>query len=145
VVRAELAKLLERRAALEALLGVHRPDLRKGETLFPEYDAWDFDGLEHKTYHGVLAQIAMLQAQVFKGAKFAKMLRYRCANFLYLVVEDGIYAEAEIPAGWGLLVRVGETLVVRRKPATLEVIAAQRHALLEAIALAAAAGRAAVD
>jgi len=29
------------------------------------------------------------------------MFRYRCADFLYLVVEDGIFAEAEVPAGGG--------------------------------------------
>lgn len=136
-VRQELAELMERCAKLEAMLAVHRPDLRKGETLFPEFDAWDFDGLEHKTYHALLARLATLQARRLKGTKFAKMLRYRCADYLYLVVEDAIFAEAEIPAGWGLLVRQGDGLELRRKPATLEANVGQRRALLEAIALAA--------
>jgi hypothetical protein len=145
-VRAELAELIGRRANLEALLSVHRPDLRKGETLFPEYDAWDFSGLEHQAYHTVLARLATLQARVGNGVKFARMLRHRCADFLYLVVEGGIYAEAEIPAGWGLLVRRDEDLELRRKPAALDATAGQRHALLEAIALAASLRRAnAVD
>jgi hypothetical protein len=133
--KATLAKLLRRRKRLEALLGEHRPDLRRGESLFPEFDAWDFSGLEHKGYHALLAEIATAQGRVLQGTKFSKMLHYRSADFLYLVVEDDIYAEAEIPAGWGLLVRKGETLEQRRKPAVLDAGDAQRRALLESIAL----------
>lgn len=136
-VRGELDALVARRAELEAMLAVHRPDLRRGDTLFPEFDAWDFPALEHKTYRGVLARIATLQGRLLKGTKFGRMLRYRCADFLYLVVEDDLLAEAEIPAGWGLLVRRAEDLVLRRRPAALEPEERQRRDLLESIALAA--------
>jgi hypothetical protein len=70
------------------------------------------------------------------------MFRYRCADFLYLVVEENIFAEAEIPAGWGLLVRRrrsddGEDeLILARPPVQLESTPQQRAALLETIALA---------
>ncbi len=133
--RRQLAALLKRRAKLEGLLATHRPDLRRGESLFPEYDAWDFSGLEHKAYHDLLAEIATVQGRVLAGTKFSKMLRYRSADFLYLVVEDDIFAETEIPAGWGLLVRVEEALELRRAPAALDAGDVQRRALLEAIAL----------
>ena len=131
----ELAGLLRRRTKLEKLLGTHRPDLRRGESLFAEYDAWDFSELEHRGYRNLLAEIATLQTRVIKGTKFSKMLGYQSADFLYLVVEDDIYAEAEIPAGWGLLVRRGEQLDLKRKPAALDAGETQRRALLEAIAL----------
>jgi hypothetical protein len=65
------------------------------------------------------------------------MFRWRCADFLYLVVEDGIFADAEIPAGWGLLVRVGTELRLLRSPVALDSEEVQRLALLESIALAA--------
>ena len=65
------------------------------------------------------------------------MFRYRSADFLYLVVEDGIFAEAEIPAGWGVLVRRGEALCLTRPPSSLDAPADQRAAILETIALAA--------
>ena len=133
----KLADLIARRAKLEELLAVHRPDLRRGEALFPEFDSWDFSGLEHATYRDVLAELATLQARVLKGTKFSKMFRYRCADFLYLVVEENIFAEAEIPAGWGLLVRRGEELVLARPPVALDAAEAQRIALLENIALVA--------
>lgn len=138
--RARLAELTERRRALEEMLAVHRPDLRRGEALWPEYDAWDFSALEHRAYRLLLAELETVQRRVLRGTKFSKMFRYRCADFLYLVVEDGIFAEAEIPAGWGLLVRVagaaGDGLRLARAPAQLDAAPAQRTALLELIALA---------
>jgi hypothetical protein len=134
--RQRLAELLERRRTLEALLAVHCPDLRRGEALWPEYDTWDFSRLEHQTYRDVLADLDLVQRRIVRGTKFSKMFRYRCADFLYLVVEDGIFAEAEIPAGWGLLVRRDASLENVRRPTDLISSPAQRHALLQAIAAA---------
>jgi hypothetical protein len=134
--RARLDELTQRRRTLEELLAVHRPDLRRGEALWPEYDSWDFSSLEHRAYRGVLDELETVQRRVLRGTKFSKMFRYRCADFLYLVVEDGIFAEAEIPAGWGLLVRSGDELRMARPPADLDAAPVQRTALLEMIALA---------
>jgi len=134
--RLRLAQLIARRAKLEELVATHRPDLRRGESLFPEFDAWDFSGLEHRTYRSVLAQLSMLQARVIRGTKFSRMFRYRCADLLYLVVEDGIFAETEIPAGWGLLRRSGDGLNLVRPPVDLDAAPEQRQALLESIAIA---------
>jgi hypothetical protein len=134
--RERLGELVARRRSLEEMLAVHRPDLRRGEALWPEYDAWDFSSLEHRAYRGLLAEIDTLQRRVLRGTKFSKMFRYRCADYLYLVVEEGIFAEAEIPAGWGLLVRQADGLRLARPPASLEADAAQRTALLESIAMA---------
>jgi hypothetical protein len=134
--RTRLAELTERRRNLEAMLAAHRPDLWRGEALWPEYDAWDFSGLEHHGYRGLLAELETVQRRVLHGTKFSKMFRYRCADFLYLVVEDNIFAAAEVPAGWGLLVHTGETMTLARPPARLDPTPAQRQALLESIALA---------
>lgn len=134
--RRKLSAALRRRAKLEKLLGVHRPDLRRGDSLFAEFDAWDFGALEHNGYHRLLTEIAQLQGRLVDGTKFAKMLRYQSADFLYLVVEDDIYADAEIPAGWGLLVRRDDALHLQRKPARLQPSSDQRRALLESIAVA---------
>jgi hypothetical protein len=138
--RTRLAELTARRRTLEELLAVHRPDLRRGEALWPEYDSWDFSGLEHRAYRGVLGELATVQRRVLRGTKFSRMFRYHCADFLYLVAEENIFAEAEIPAGWGLLVRVthgaDDELRLARPPAQLEPAPEQRTALLEMIAIA---------
>ncbi len=135
--RQRVAELAGRRQKLEALIGEHRPDLRRGETLFPEFDAWDFSGLEHATHRRVLAELATWQQRMLHGTKFAKLFRWRAADYLYLVSEDGIFAEAEVPAGWGLLVRRGDTLALARRPVWTEPAPEKNAALLESIALAA--------
>jgi hypothetical protein len=135
--RAKVAELTERLKKLEALIGGHRPDLRKGESLFAEFDAWDFSGLEHVTHRKVVAELATWQERQLSGTKFAKLWRWRAADYFYLVSEEGIFAPAEVPAGWGLLVRRGDVLELERRPVWAEAAEVQRVALLENIALAA--------
>jgi hypothetical protein len=133
----KLSELTERRRTLETLFTTHCPDLRRGDALWPEFDSWDFSRLEHHAYRTVLAELEMVQRRVMRGTKFSRMFRWRCADFLYLVVEDGIFADAELPAGWGVLMRVGEELRLVRAPVALDSDETQRLALLESIALAA--------
>lgn len=127
--RAAAATLGERRAVLEAMLAVHRPECRLGDSLWPEFDACDFSRVEHRTYARVRRELATLQRRVREGTKFSRMTRYRCADFLWLVVEPDIFAEAEVPPRWGLLVRAGDALVTRREAERLEATPAQRAAL----------------
>ena len=136
-VRRRVAELAERLAKLEALIGGHRPDLRRGESLFPEFDAWDFSRLEHATHRRVVAELAMWQERLLHGTKFAKLWRWRAADYFYLVSEEGIFAEAEVPAGWGLLVRRSEALELVRRPVWTEPTAEAGVTLLESIALVA--------
>jgi hypothetical protein len=131
-----LTTLTERRRTMESLFQTHRPDLRRCEALWPEYDTWDFGQLEHSGYQRLLVELDRVQRRVVRGTKFSKLFRYRAADFLYLVVEDGIFAEAEVPAGWGLLCRRGDELELRRRPADLSASDLQRSSLVEQIALA---------
>ena len=135
--RERLTVLLARRAKLEELIAGHRPDLRRGETLFPEFDSIDTSGLRHETYAAVIDEIATLQRRLLQGVKFERLRRYVAADALYLVVEGDIFAADEIPAGWGLLVRQGDVLQSVRPPLCLVPAPGARVALLENIAVAA--------
>jgi hypothetical protein len=127
--RAAAGEMRERQAALEAMLALHRPECRCGDALWPEFDTCDFSGVEHRTYARVRRELLTLQRRVREGTKFSRMTRYRCADFLWLVVEPDIFAEAEVPARWGLLVRVGEALVPHRPAVRLEATLEQRAGL----------------
>ncbi len=131
--RSTVTELAERRRVLESLLAVHFPELRRGEALWPEFDRWDFSTLEHRTYRAVRAKLALWQRRVREGTKFSRMGRYRCADRLYLVVEDEIAAPAEIPAEWGVLVRRGDELACVRLAAVLVPTDEQRAALRRSI------------
>ena len=94
------------------------------------------DGLEELA--GMAAPpIYSAGASLFVLRAGAALLERGRADFLYLVVEENIFAEAEIPAGWGLLVRAADGLRFERPPVRLETAEEQRRSLLESIALAA--------
>ncbi len=124
----------ERRRTLERLLGMHQPSLRKGESLFAEYDAIDISNFEHKTYRKVVREISILQARLYGKTKFDKVARYKCANLCYLVVEEGILQVHEVPLDWGLLVRRDEELLLKRMPVWQDVPVPTRLELLQRIA-----------
>jgi hypothetical protein len=132
-VRTRLAALAARRDALAALLAVHRPDLRRGEALWPEYDGWDGEAAGHRTYRAVVRRLAALRRGVADGTKFSRLRRWRSADRLYLVVEADLHAVAQAPAGWGVLVRDGGMLVEARAAEPADAGPVQRAALRAAI------------
>lgn len=134
--RARLETLEERRATLERLLRVHHPTLRRGESLFAEFDAVDFSGLEHRTYQRVVREIGLLQRRLYGKTKFDRLARYRCAHLNYLVVTPDILAPPEVPVGWGLLVRRAAGLVLERRPTWQEMAACDTLWLLHRLAQA---------
>ncbi|AOS45947.1 hypothetical protein Verru16b_03038 [Lacunisphaera limnophila] len=136
---AHLAALAERLRALRELIAGHRPDLRRGETLFAECDAYDLRGLRHDTHDRLAAELQAAQRRWQEGTKLAKLGRWRAASLLYVVAEEGILAPHEVPDGWGLLIRRGDALVTVTLPCRNETTPEERVALLERIA--AAAGR----
>lgn len=133
---AELRALHERRTTLERLLRVHHPSLANGDSLFSEWTSYNFESLNHAGYQTVLRKIAIAQRKLLLNNKFEKLVRYRCANVCYLVVEEGILNCHELPLGWGLLVRRDDSLVLECKPVWQEVDATTRIRLLQRIALA---------
>lgn len=143
-----LARLEEcrgRMIELERLLGVHHPNLRRGETLFPEFDSHDFEGLQHEGYQKLVSEVAVLESRLFGKTKFDKMVRWRCADVLYAVVGPGVMSEHEVPRSWGLLLaqdpldREGELELIRQ-PERLQASGGQRLALLERVARVATNG-----
>ena len=136
LVRTRSAEVAARVRELRALIAVHRPDLRRGESLFAEYDDYDLSGLRHDTLEALERELGFLQSKLANGIKFARLSRYQAADHLYLVTEPMIVEAGEVPLGWGWLEREGEQLVLRQPPERHRLAVELRVAWLEAIALA---------
>ncbi len=132
--RKKLAALQVRREMLERLLAVHYPTLRSGDSLFPDFDSPDLSRLEHANYRRVLGQMTVLQRRLYRHVKFETIVRYLCANLFYLVVEPDIVKPAEVPVGWGLLVRRERALDLVQRPTFQPCRPADRLVLLQRIA-----------
>jgi hypothetical protein len=135
-LRERLESLHKRRQVLEKHLRIHYPNLRTGDSLFPEFDSHDFAAIEHRGYAQVIRQMAALQNQLFEGTKFEKLLRYRCANVFFLVLPNELFRPAEVPIGWGALVESAGSLNLIHKPVSQETTSESRLRFLQRIASA---------
>jgi len=112
------------------------PNLRNGDSLFPEFDLPDFTAVGHRGYARLLRELRALQNRLYDCTKFDKLLRYRCANLYFLVLPEELFRESEIPMDWGTLVEDDGTLKLVRKPIWHETKAEYHIRLLHRIAVA---------
>ncbi len=126
----------QRRQLLERRLRGHYPNLRNGDSLFPEFDVPDFSVIGHRGYARLLRDLHALQNRLYDCTKFDKLLRYRCANLYFLVLPGELFRDSEIPVGWGALVEDDGTLTLDRKPIWHETTAEYQIRLLHRIAMA---------
>ncbi len=132
-----LAILGERRMAHEETLKIHYPSIRNGDSLFPEYETFNFERPGYEPYQRVLADMRRLSRRLHANTKFEKLVKWRAANLSYVVSEQDLFATHELPADWGLLVREGDGLKLVQRPVFHEIEETQRLALLHRIAIAA--------
>ena len=134
--RQRLEAVCNRRQFLEERLQTHYPNLHNGDSLFPEFDCENFSAIGHRGYARLVRELRTLQNRLYDCTKFEKLLRYRCANLLFIVLPEQLFRESEIPVGWGALVESNSTLTLIRKPMWHEVTAANRLHVLHRIAVA---------
>lgn len=128
--------IARRREVIERHLRVHYPTLRAGDSLFPEFDSFDFSTLQHRGHARVVRELGALHRRLRGATKFECLTRYRSANLFFLVVPAGLYREAEAPFGWGALVEADGALTLRRKPVWHENAPEKRLRFLQRIAIA---------
>ena len=134
--RERLEALCHRRQILETRLRVHYPNLRNGDSLFPEFDSHDFTAIGHRGYARVLCELKAQQNRLYDCTKFDKLIRYRCANLYLLVLPMELFRDSEVPVGWGALVESDGTLTLMRRPVWQEATPENRIRFLQRIAAA---------
>ena len=141
-----LAVLRERRLKLERLLAGHFPHLRRGDSLFAEFESIEIGDLRHVGYRRTVREIRALEKRVYGGTKFERMLHWRVADVFYLVIPRSLEVVARVPEGWGILVAEDEALEdegapadleLQRRPAWIDAAPSSRLELLHRIAVSA--------
>jgi hypothetical protein len=131
-----LETICQRCELLEERLRAHYPNLRSGDSLFPEFDLPDFTVIGHRGYTRLLRELRALQNRLYDCTKFDKLVRYRCANLYFLVLPQELFRDSEIPVGWGALVESDGALTLTRKPIWHETTPEDPTRLLHRIAAA---------
>jgi hypothetical protein len=132
----DLERFTAKKLRLEEILRIHFPSIRNGDSLFPEYETLNFERPGYEDYQSVLEEIRSLSFQLHAKTKFDKLVKWRAANLHYVVSEPELFRLHELPAGWGLLLRTGDTLETVVRPVFHDVDESQRLTLLHRIALA---------
>ena len=114
--RRRLDAICKRRQTLERRLRAHYPNLRNGDSLFPEFDSENFTAIGHRGYARLLRDLQTSQNRLYDCTKFDKLIRYRCANLFFLVLPEQLFRDPEVPVGWGALVESNGALTLRRRP-----------------------------
>ena len=133
--RRRLEAICERRQFLEARLRMHYPNLHNGDSLFAEFDSENFSAIGHRGYARLVRELRALQNRLYDCTKFEKLVRYRCANFFFIVVPDQLFRDSEAPVEWGALVESHDTLTLVRKPIWHDATMDNRIRLLHRIAV----------
>jgi hypothetical protein len=136
ITRQRLGSVQKRRLIIERHLRVHYPALRRGDSLFAEWDSHDFTAIGHRNYSRIMRELGALQNQLRDGTKFETLIRYRCANLFFLVLPKDLFRPAEIPIDWGALVESDGALTVARKPVWHDTPAEHQLRFLHRIAVA---------
>ena len=135
-LRERLQQLAIVRSEIEAELRLNQPSLRRGDSLWPEYETVDYDRAGHEPYRKVMKLIGTLTRQLRGQTKMENLLRWNAANLHYLVVEPNLIEDHEVPSGWGLLVRNNTRLDLRVRPELRRIPDEARLQFLHRIALA---------
>jgi hypothetical protein len=133
--RRQLEAFCKRRQLLETRLRTHYPTLHNGDSLFAEFDCENFSAIGHRGYARLVRELRALQNRLYDCTKFEKLSRYRCANFLFIVVPEHLFRDSEAPVDWGALVESHGTLTLVRKPIWHDATADSRIRVLHRIAL----------
>lgn len=133
-----LRAMQARREIIERNLRIHYPTLGRGDSLFSDFETFDFSRLDHQGYSRVTRDAAGLQQRLSRCTKFEKLARYRCANLFYLVIAESLQEIGlELPRGWGVLIEKNATLELAQKPVWHEVTPENKMRFLRRVAAAA--------
>jgi len=136
IARQRLEAICRRRQILETRLRVHYPNLRNGDSLFPEFDSHDFTAIGHRGYARVLSELKAQQNRLYDCTKFDKLTRYHRANLYFLVLPKELFRDSEVPVGWGALVESDGALTLMRRPVWQETTPENRIHFLQRVAAA---------
>lgn len=132
-----LKALHEKKTRVEQELCLHYPSIRNGDSLFQEYETLNFERPGYERYEKIIREIRQLSDRLHGNTKFDRLAKYGAANLFYIVAEPGTVSSHTLPCGWGLLERVGDSLVLKTKPHWHEVPEDERLAFFQRVAMAA--------
>lgn len=116
----KLREKKDQKTKLEADIRENEPELKESDSLFEEYESWNYAGSVNQEYQRCLKQVEKIQHSLYKGSRFEQIRRGHVADLLYLAVPAGEVHADELAEGWGLLYIDAKRNVIEIKRAELQ-------------------------
>ena len=91
------------RCNLEAEIRRKEPHLKEADTLFTDFDSWNYTKSTNKAYKQCLKRIDELEYALYHGSRLDRMRTAKTASQLYLAVPENAVRPDEIADSWGLI------------------------------------------
>ena len=102
-ILAPLRVIKKKKEQLEAVIRSTEPELRETDSLFEEFETWNYAESKNKEYRQCLKKANDLERSLYEGSRFERIAQANVADFLYLAVPAGSVEPGELADGWGLL------------------------------------------
>ena len=99
----KIRELKAEKAALEKFIEQTEPNLKASDTLFEEYDCWDYEKSRNTDYHKCLSKLENLQHSLYQGSRLELIRQSQTADFIYVAFPAGTIQADELIDGIGLL------------------------------------------
>ena len=116
----KLREKKDQKTKLEADIRENEPELKESDSLFEEYESWNYAASVNQEYQRCLKQVEKIQHSLYKGSRFEQIRRGHVADLLYLAVPAGEVHADELAEGWGLLYIDAKRNVIEIKKAELQ-------------------------
>lgn len=133
----KLRELKAEKASLENIIEHTEPHLKASDTLFEEYECWDYEKSQNGDYHKCLNDIEDLQHSLYKGSRLELIRQSQTADFIYIAFPEGTIHADELIDGIGLLA-IKDNLEIEeiKTPDNLTCKAENRSHIVQNIAIA---------
>lgn len=133
----KLRELKTQKNFLEKVIEKTEPQLKASDTLFEEYECWDYEKTKNSDYHKCLNNIEELQHSLYKGSRLELIRQSHTADFIYIAFPEGTIHADELIDGIGLLA-IKDNLEIEeiKTPEALACKAENRSHIVQNIAIA---------
>jgi hypothetical protein len=99
----KIRELKSQKKSLEKIIRDTEPQLKASDTLFEEYECWDYDKSTNPEYLQCLSDLEALQHSLYKGSRLELIRQSQTADYIYLAFPKGTVHADELIDGIGLL------------------------------------------
>ena len=133
----KICELKAEKTELERIIRSTEPKLKASDTLFEEFECWDYEKSRNPDYQRCLSKLEELQHSLYKGSRLELIRQSQTADYIYVAFPEGTIDADELIDGIGLLA-IKDDLEIEeiKKPDTLVCSADNRRHIVQNIAIA---------